>query len=211
MKAAIRQGKVWVNGAQVTASDALAAQPGDRLSIEQGVALEVPEDIEMKRLSNWNSLRSSREEAQIRLLHWEPNFGWAVVNKPAGLDSTPWAGSHQKKRLTFQSYLPALVAPPREGTPCCGGPRAVHRLDFRVAGPLIVGSSVEAVRRLKRLFKEQRVHKEYRAICCGHVGVAGARFAIDEPLDGKAAHTDVEVMKVAPCPHWGAISMLHGG
>lgn len=45
------------------------------------------------------------------------------------------------------------------GTPC-RGPRACHRLDYRVAGPLIVATSEEAMRRLKRSFAQQEVEKE---------------------------------------------------
>ena len=46
-----------------------------------------------------------------------------------------------------------------EGTPCCG-PRVCHRLDFRVAGPLVVATSLEAMRRLKQFFAQQQVEKE---------------------------------------------------
>lgn len=46
-----------------------------------------------------------------------------------------------------------------EGTPCCG-PRVCHRLDFRVAGPLVVATSLEAMRRLKQFFAQQEVEKE---------------------------------------------------
>lgn len=103
------------------------------------------------------------------------------VNKPAGLDSVPWTESHNNKRFTFQDYLPMVVPPPTrgwgalffhdlgcqilpmrwcmEGTPCCG-PRVCHRLDFRVAGPLVVATSLEAMRRLKQFFAQQEVEKE---------------------------------------------------
>ena len=39
----------------------------------------------------------------------------AKVNKPAGLDSSPWSESRRGKRFTFQSYLPMVVPPPKTG------------------------------------------------------------------------------------------------
>lgn len=206
-RTALRQGRIHVNGCVVTAADAPAAQPGDAVTLHLGAdALRIADDLE-KRLHNWNDLRRTREEAQIRLLHSDPKMGLAVVNKPAGLDSVPWTQSHKKKRFTFQDYLPMVVPPPDEGTPC-NGPKVCHRLDFRVAGPLLVATSLEAARRLKRLFAEQRVEKEYRAIVCGRVKEEGETFSIEEPLDGKASHTDVKVLQVVRCPHHGDLSML---
>lgn len=38
-----------------------------------------------------------------------------MVNKPAGLDSVPWAESRQRRRFTLQSYLPTVVPPPTRG------------------------------------------------------------------------------------------------
>eukprot|EP00434_Breviolum_minutum_P044882 symbB.v1.2.040140.t2/scaffold7023.1/size13778/2 len=202
-----KQGRIRVNGDVVNASDAWAAEPGDSLMFHQGAnGLRIADDLE-KRLQNWNNLRSSREEAQIRLLHNDE--GWAVVNKPAGLDSVPWTESHNNKRFTFQDYLPMVVPPPTRGTPCCG-PRVCHRLDFRVAGPLVVATSLEAMRRLKQFFAQQEVEKEYRAIVCGRVKEAGVQFTIDEPLDGKPSRTDVKVLEVVRCPHYGALSMVLG-
>ena len=55
----------------------------------------------------------------------------------------------------------SVVAFRGPGTPC-SGPKVCHRLDFRVAGPLLVATSLEAARRIKRLFAEQRVEKVAR-------------------------------------------------
>lgn len=206
-RSALREGRVRLNGSVVTSSTTWAAEPGDSLSLDQRTSkLEMSDDLE-KRLRSWNE-RKKREEAQIRLLHSDDERGWAVVNKPAGLDSAPWAESHSNKRFTFQSYLPTVVPPPRTGCTPCPGPRVCHRLDFRVAGPLVVATSVEAMRKLKEFFARRKVEKEYRAIVCGTLADEETEFTIQEPLDGKACRTDVKVLKVVRCPHFGRLSML---
>ncbi|CAE7511662.1 Rpusd1 [Symbiodinium natans] len=117
----------------------------------------------------------------------------------------PWDES--RGRFTFQAYLPAVIGPPTRGVPC-RGPRVCHRLDFRVGGPMVVATSEEAIRSLMFCFAEQLVEKEYRAIVSGKVEEEGASFTIDEPVDGRAACTDVKVLKVAPCPHHGHLTEL---
>ena len=71
----------------------------------------------------------------------DPSAGWAVVNKPPGMHCKRCGG-----QFTLEDYLPALVPPPTAGTHG-PGPRVCHRLDFRVAGPVLVASSQEAMRR----------------------------------------------------------------
>ena len=70
----------------------------------------------------------------------------------------PWVSRGQVAPLKCQ------ISP---GTPC-NGPRVCHRLDFRVCGPLVVASSLECMRRLKRHFARQEVEKVDIFFWVGH-------------------------------------------
>eukprot|EP00405_Crypthecodinium_cohnii_P057470 CAMPEP_0206617374 /NCGR_PEP_ID=MMETSP0325_2-20121206/59564_1 /ASSEMBLY_ACC=CAM_ASM_000347 /TAXON_ID=2866 /ORGANISM="Crypthecodinium cohnii, Strain Seligo" /LENGTH=230 /DNA_ID=CAMNT_0054139279 /DNA_START=9 /DNA_END=697 /DNA_ORIENTATION=+ len=145
-----------------------------------------------------------RPEAKLRVLAMDEAAGWAVVNKPAGMHCSPC--EFNAALLTFEAYLPALVPPPTEAMPG-RGVKVCHRLDFRVCGPVVVASSQEMMRRIKRLFEERRVAKEYRAIICGKIGSeVGTKLVVAEPLDGMAAESRVEVLQVVPCPHFGHLT-----
>jgi len=174
------------------------------LSARVGTAKPLPACLEEK-LQAWNAGSGlQRPETQLRVLFEDVDAGWGVVNKPAGVHSD---SSWGKDRFTLEDYLPALVNPPRRGTRC---PRPVtcHRLDLRVAGPIVVATSEEALRAIKEAFREHKVRKEYRAIVCGAVGAEGDAFAVDAPVDGKPSSTDVQVLKVVRCPHYGWLSEL---
>eukprot|EP00933_Yihiella_yeosuensis_P010291 TRINITY_DN11668_c0_g2_i1.p1 TRINITY_DN11668_c0_g2~~TRINITY_DN11668_c0_g2_i1.p1 ORF type:complete len:261 (+),score=55.38 TRINITY_DN11668_c0_g2_i1:499-1281(+) len=144
----------------------------------------------------------------MRVLEKDDAVGWAVVNKPSGVHTSP-QGNGRLKNLTFQDYLPALLPPPPVGTGIrCRAPKACHRLDYRVSGPVVVATTEEAMLDIKLAFQERRVFKEYRAIVCGQVGKSGEGFSIDSPIDGRAANTAVDVLRVARCPHFGYLTEL---
>lgn len=202
-KKAIRRGNVRVDGVQASAHDAAAPPPSARLTVRVGV-VDCGQAGSSQRLQAWNA-KSLRPEAQVRVLFEDRDAGWAVVNKPAGLHCRPCC--YSKGRMTLEAYLRGLLPPPRRGTRC-RGPRVCHRLDFRVSGPVVVATTEEAMRAIKRSFEQRTVKKEYRAICCGAPGEVGEAFTVDAPLDGEACHTDVRVLRTAPCPHFGVISEL---
>ncbi|CAK0906633.1 unnamed protein product [Prorocentrum cordatum] len=157
------------------------------------------------RVAQWNRTRAGREENLLTVLHHCQEEGWAVVNKPAGMETTPeHARNHS---LVLQAYLPALLPPPPSGAHR-RGPRPCHRLDHRVSGPVVVATGEEACRSISRAFAERTVQKEYRALVCGRVGAAGDAFTVDEPVGGRAAQTEVSVLRTADCPHCGALSEL---
>lgn len=164
----------------------------------------LPNRLEEK-LKAWNQHRPV-PEAQMRVLFHDRQAGWAIAHKPAGLHACP-SGKDHVRNLTFQDYLPALLPPPIGGTRC-RGPRVCHRLDYRVWGPIVVATSQEAAKSIHRVFRQRLVKKEYRAIVCGRVGDEGQTLLVDHPLDGKDATTNVEVRRVVPCPHFGALSEL---
>eukprot|EP00933_Yihiella_yeosuensis_P001288 TRINITY_DN10208_c0_g1_i1.p1 TRINITY_DN10208_c0_g1~~TRINITY_DN10208_c0_g1_i1.p1 ORF type:complete len:474 (-),score=106.31 TRINITY_DN10208_c0_g1_i1:45-1466(-) len=200
---ALRQGRVRVDGEERPAHDALVPSIGAQLTATIGVVDKAQKDLPAK-LAAWNS-KSQRAEAQIYLIKEDRNAGWAVVNKPAGMHCRPC--DFNVGLMTLEGYLQAVVRPPLSGTKS-RGPRACHRLDFRVCGPVLVATSEEAMRSLKMAFELRHVHKEYRAIVCGSVGPEGKSFSVDSPLDGEECKTLVEVLKVVGCPHYGSISEL---
>eukprot|EP00411_Alexandrium_monilatum_P098636 CAMPEP_0175802616 /NCGR_PEP_ID=MMETSP0097-20121207/88129_1 /TAXON_ID=311494 /ORGANISM="Alexandrium monilatum, Strain CCMP3105" /LENGTH=456 /DNA_ID=CAMNT_0017113951 /DNA_START=229 /DNA_END=1596 /DNA_ORIENTATION=+ len=203
---ALKRGDVLVDGAEEVGSNVLAPPLGALLTARSGEVDALPEDLQQK-LESWNACRSARPEARFQVLAQDADVGWAVVNKPAGIHTSPCVDSYSRDRMTFEDYLPALVPPPLRGTRS-RRPRVCHRLDFRVAGPVVVTTAEETARAVKAAFAERRVGKEYRAVVCGAVGGEGDAFAVDVPVDGKPALTDVRVLRVAPCPHYGSISEL---
>lgn len=198
---AVRRGEIAVDGS--VAAGEQVAELGSVVRARVARQL-VPRAMGIdERLERWNDGKA--RWAQIRVLHQEKS--WAVVNKPPGLHTSP-VGLDLWKNLTFQSYLPALLPPPGTGTPCRGGPRPCHRLDMLVAGPVAVAMSEEAMRSLNHSFQQRLVHKEYRAVVCGHLGDPGASFSMDQDIAGKASHTEASVLRVVADDHYGALSEL---
>ena len=127
----------------------------------------------------------------------------AVVYKPAGLHSKPYAAN-----VHLEGALPALLSPP---SPCCvdalGAPVAVHRLDYRVCGLLVVAKTQSAAAFLSEEFRERRVKKRYRALLLGRMSEShpGA-FSIEDPIDGRSATTEVRVVEETPHLQAGALN-----
>lgn len=152
---AIRQGRVLVDGELNAKHDALAPPIGSVLLASMGLVDSILQGVEGL-LQSWNS-KSQRPEARIYLVEEDPHAGWAVVNKPPGMHCKPCA--FNTNLVTLEGYLPALVQPPLTGTHCrC--PRVCHRLDFRVAGPVLVATAEETMRSLKASFEQRSVTKE---------------------------------------------------
>lgn len=80
-----------------------------------------------------------------------------------------------------------------------GGKRQVflvHRLDREAAGVMLVAHSSQAAARLGALFHDRKVEKYYEIEVRGRLAPAGTAGRIDEPLDGKASHTEYTVLAV---------------
>ncbi len=79
-----------------------------------------------------------------------------VLHKPSGLLSVPGRGPDKQDCLSKRvqaAYPEALI---------------VHRLDQDTSGLLLMARSLEAQRRLSRLFETRQVHKRYVAVVAGH-------------------------------------------
>lgn len=89
----------------------------------------------------------------------------AIVVKPAGIHTKPFGGA-----LAFEHALPGVLSPPSATvTDMLGRPTAVHRLDARVAGVVVVAKTRSAAASLSQAFRERQVRKIYRALVLGRV------------------------------------------
>lgn len=149
---------VSVNGRRVWMAGH-ALQPGDTVGVLQ-VAVAPPPD------------------ERVPVLYQDGEY--AVVNKPAGLDSN---GDR------------SLEARVREEA----GRRdwsAVHRLDRDTSGCLLMAKTRVAFDAVVPVFREHRVAKEYRAIVAGRVPPAPQ--TISETLDGQRAVTWITTLGATP-------------
>lgn len=77
----------------------------------------------------------------------------AIVVKPAGIHTLPWAGIDRAK-FTFADILPLLVTAPSQGAGL-PSPVPVHRLDARVSGLVIVAKTKGALLALNDKFRSE--------------------------------------------------------
>ncbi|MGK0440502.1 MAG: 23S rRNA pseudouridine1911/1915/1917 synthase [Pseudohongiellaceae bacterium] len=95
-----------------------------------------------------------------------------VVNKPAGLVVHPAAGHGSGTLLNAVLYhCPDLASVPRAGI--------VHRLDKDTTGLMVVAKTLAAQNHLVNQLQDRTVHREYEAVCMGHMTGGGT---VDEPL-----------------------------
>jgi 23S rRNA pseudouridine1911/1915/1917 synthase len=97
-----------------------------------------------------------------------------VINKPAGLVCHP----------TKTDEYSSLISRVRLYLGAGGEPQLVNRLDRETSGITIIAKGQEVARRLRRLWENRQVRKEYLAIVHGQVGeahqVIAARLGKDE-------------------------------
>jgi 23S rRNA pseudouridine955/2504/2580 synthase len=87
----------------------------------------------------------------------------AVVYKPAGIQSKPYRGD-----ANLEFALPALLGPPcPSAADPLAAPIAVHRLDGRVSGLLLIGKARAAAAHLAGELEGRRAQKRYRALLVG--------------------------------------------
>lgn len=51
-------------------------------------------------------------------------------------------------------------------------------------------------------------HLEWHLEVCGSLGEAGTHFKVSAPVADEEAETEIEVLRVVPCPHYGYLSEL---
>ena len=140
-----------------------------------------------------------------------------VVAKPAGLVCHPTkAGEYSSLIGRVRMYLAAQSASPeparcetRLAVACASHPHLVNRLDRETSGVILAVKGDKRVGKLKQLFAEREVTKEYLAIVHGHVaaesGYCDGALGKDEQsvvavkdcvrADGSTARTDFVVVR----------------
>lgn len=125
---------------------------------------------------------------------------WIVINKPVGLVVHPGAGNWGGTLLNgLLMSDPALAAVPRAGI--------VHRLDKDTSGLMVVARTITAQTSLVRQLQARRVHREYAALCHGHV--QAARLTIDQSI-GRDARAPVKMTVQRPVAPKEAITHVNG-
>ena len=108
---------------------------------------------------------------------------YSVWHKPYGMWShgSRWADHSALTRFASQALS-------RESL-------IVHRLDRATNGLMLIAHNKRAAAALSALFRERQIEKHYQAVVAGCL-LADASIAIDAPLDGRAARTDVSVISI---------------
>lgn len=101
-----------------------------------------------------NPLAANDETDNVEII-WEDEW-LMVVNKPAGLLTTPGKQSSD-----------SLTARIRRLRPLATGPLAVHRLDMATSGLVLVAKDIDTYRALQQQFAERSVSKSYVALVNG--------------------------------------------
>jgi len=178
---ACRAGRLVLNGARVSGGRRLVA--GDVLahtSDRTDRRTAVPSDPERAERFCASRLRllgvlgdGGLSHAPLRVLYEDSCM--AIVCKPAGIHTMSWSGSFGRS-LCLDEVLPLLLAPPADpgrgapdGDESLPAPLPRHRLDHRVAGPVVVAKTRRACVEIGRAFEEKTVTKEYRAIVVGEI------------------------------------------
>ena len=163
----------------------------------------------------------------------------AIVCKPAGVHTMSWSGTFGKS-LCLDEVLPLMLKPPSfflddqvddqvvdgdgsdvydvmENDQSLPAPLPRHRLDNRVAGPVVVAKTKRASLGIGRAFEEKTVLKEYRAIVIGEIksspsssssssSSSSLAFTIDSDIEGRSSQTDVEILGTTPCNIHGILT-----
>ena len=230
---ACRSGKLMLNHAKV--SGARRVKTGDTITYlndRSDRRTTVPDDPERAERFCQSRLRLVRtlsdegfSHSPLRVLY-EDNC-MAIVCKPAGIHSMSWAGSFGKS-LCLDEILPLVLEPPSGSGAGSGSgsgtapdmkmnmdeplpaPLPRHRLDQRVAGPVVVAKTRRALVEIGRSFEEKTVTKEYRAIVVGEIQNIhnSTSFTIHSDVDGRASETHVVVLGQTPCNVNGVLTDL---
>ena len=112
---------------------------------------------------------------------------YSVWNKPAGLRSqgSKWGDHCTVVRWTEQHLQPERTA------------FTVHRLDRAASGLIVVAHSRKAAAHLSAQFRERRVEKRYQALVVGDMSTLPMPVLCDEPIDGKAATSEIRCLRVS--------------
>lgn len=229
---ACRSGALQINHTKV--SGGIFVQKGDFLTYcnpqDGDRRTTLPDDPErsqrfcQSRLRLLQSLANrSLTHAPLRVLYEDDTM--AIVCKPAGIHTMSWSGSFGNF-LCLDEILPLLLKPPSASeADALSSPLPRHRLDQRVAGPVVVAKTRQAVITIGHMFEYKTVRKEYRAIVAGTIDKnimsnpcvvssssndnnKHSSFTVQSNVDGKLSETEVVVLGTVPCHIYGNLTDL---
>jgi RluA family pseudouridine synthase len=118
------------------------------------------------------------------ILHYDIGLGYAVLNKPSGIDTFGFveAAAHTVLGLFRRAASTKLIDKRIDGA------HAVHRLDKPTSGCLVVGLTHSARRRLSNVIQKHKVQKTYLAVVCGNL--VQEQGVIDAPLSERRVPTN---------------------
>lgn len=124
---------------------------------------------------------------------------WMVINKPVGLVVHPGAGNWQGTLLNGLLFMdPSLTHVPRAGI--------VHRLDKDTSGLMVVARTETAQTHLVRQLQARTVHRQYVALCHGHL--KGADVLVDHAI-GRDPRVPIKMSVTRPIAPKEAITQVH--
>ncbi|CBL46793.1 Putative pseudouridine synthase A [gamma proteobacterium HdN1] len=109
---------------------------------------------------------------------------YSVWYKPAGLLSQ---GSEYGDHYSLLRQVELHSNPRREAF-------LVHRIDRETTGLILVAHNERAAAKLSQLFSGRDVEKHYLACVSGEIAEVGAKFTIDQAIDGKNAVSHITVL-----------------
>ena len=208
---ALKSGRLKLNGVEKV-EGCRVVQKGDQLTLQIEAPTKLSDDDVVKRMNFVGHLNNSG----LSVCYEDDHL--AAVFKPAGV--------HTKKNtvhryLAFEDALPAILTP-SSSDDALPLPLAVHRLDVRVSGLVLVAKSRRALMNLGNQFESKTVKKRYEALVVGDPFEAvklnsdfvlrdDNSILIDSPIEVEgrgilASRTTMSVLKSMPHTHWGTLS-----
>ena len=121
----------------------------------------------------------------------------AIIRKPPGILVSG------NKFITVANALEQNLMPSVESDAC--KPQPVHRLDYATTGLLLVGKTMESIRRLNGLFEEKQIEKKYIAISIGFMESKGR---IDKPIEDKEAISEYTVINTVASERFKQLNLV---
>lgn len=122
------------------------------------------------------------KDLSLAVIYEDKNY--VIVDKPAGILSTPKDGPNEHSEHTIQS-----LAQQQFGSPDI---MAAHRLDRDTSGCLLLAVSEDARTKAIDLFRKKQVRKTYQVITTGRVHFESQTLTM--PVDGKRTVTHAKVL-----------------
>jgi len=116
---------------------------------------------------------------------------YSVWDKPGQMLSQ---GSKWGDHWSIARYAETHLLPQRNGF-------VVHRLDRAASGLILVAHGKRAAAALSALFRTRAIRKCYRVVVEGWVGDVGYIVNMNGPIDGRDAHSKLEVLAIDRTQH----------